>query len=147
MLPEGFIWTVEKQTDEETVLRFKPNPGFSPPTREARVFSAMAGEMVVNKAQMRIQSLKGKMLRDVTFGWWGVLGRLDAGGTFDVERRETGKGLWQITETHVHIHGHALLFKTISEEEDDVKSDFKQLPENTTLEEAAQAAMRQPEEH
>lgn len=145
MLPEGFIWTVEKKTEAETVLRFVPNPRFSPPTREAKVFSAMAGEMVVNNGQMRIQSLRGKMLRDVTFGWWGILGRLDAGGTFDVERRETGKGLWQITRTHVHISGHALLFKTISEQEDDVKSDFTELPENTTLEQAAQEAMRQPE--
>lgn len=26
MLPEGFIWTVEKKTEAETVLRFVPNP-------------------------------------------------------------------------------------------------------------------------
>jgi hypothetical protein len=75
------------------------------------------------------------MISDVTiFG--GLLGKLDAGGTFDVERRETGKSLWQITETHVHIHGHALIFKTISEEEDDEKTHFEELAADTSLHQA-----------
>jgi hypothetical protein len=39
-----------------------------------------------------------------------------------------GGGVWSITETHVHIQGHALIFKSISEQEDDVKSKFKKLP-------------------
>ena len=46
------------------------------------------------------------------------------------------KQVWQITETHVHIQGHALLFKTISEQEDDVKTDFKQLPDDVTMQKA-----------
>ena len=33
--------------------------------------------------------------------------------------------MWQITETHVHIGGHALLFKTIGEQEDEVKTEFR----------------------
>jgi hypothetical protein len=145
MLPNGFRWKIEKTTSTATILQFQPNPGFHPPTREARVFSAMAGTMVVNDSQQRIQGLKGHLIRDVDFGWWGVLGKLEAGGTFDVERHETGSGVWQITETHVHIHGHALLFKTISEEEDDIKTDFKRLPEETDLQQAAKIVMSQPE--
>jgi hypothetical protein len=75
------------------------------------------------------------MIQDVTIlGGW--LGRLYSGGTFDVERRETGAGVWQITETHVHINGHALIFKTISEQEDDVKSHFKELPASITMQQA-----------
>jgi len=45
-------------------------------------------------------------------------------------------GAWQITETHVHIQGHALLFKDISEQEDDVKSNFNQLPSNISFADA-----------
>ncbi len=67
----------------------------------------------------------------------GFLGSLYAGGTFDVERRQTGQGIWQITETHVHIQGHALIFKNILRAgRDEVKTEFKQLPGNTTLEQA-----------
>jgi hypothetical protein len=61
---------------------------------------------------------------------------MEAGGTFEVERRETGKGEWQITETHVHIQGHALLFKSISEQEDDEKSKFRRLPDNISIADA-----------
>ncbi len=66
----------------------------------------------------------------------GLFGDLKTGGSFDVERREIGKGKWQITETHVHIYGHALLFKSISEQEDDVKTEFKELPQAITLQQA-----------
>jgi hypothetical protein len=44
--------------------------------------------------------------------------------------------VWQIAETHVHIRGHALFFKTIGEQEDEVKTDFTLVPLGTTLEQA-----------
>jgi hypothetical protein len=44
--------------------------------------------------------------------------------------------VWQITETHVHIQGHALLFKSISEQEDDVKTKFQPLPDGVSFQEA-----------
>ena len=93
--------------------------------------------MMVDKEQHRIASLKGKLIQDVKI-LGGLLGNLDAGGTFDVERRQTGSNVWQITETHVHIQGHALIFHTISEQEDDVKTDFKPLPPDITIQQAKQ---------
>lgn len=127
MLPDAFLWTREGEQGNDTVLRFKPNPQFDPPTWQARVFAAMAGEMKVDNTEHRIVSLSGRMIHDVKF-WGGLLGSLRAGGSFDVERRQVGSGVWSITETHVHIQGHALIFKSISEQEDDVKSKFKELP-------------------
>ena len=102
----------------------------------------MAGDMKVDKTEHRIVSLKGRMIHDVKF-WHGALGYLKAGGSFDVERRNTGGGEWQITETHVHIEGRALIFKSISEQEDDVKSRFKQLSGNISLENAESLLMKQ----
>lgn len=135
LLPKAFLWTNEGEQGRSTVLHFRPDPNFRPPDMEARVFSAMEGEMLVDTQEHRIASLKGKLIQDVKiFG--GLLGSLDAGGTFDVERRQTGEHVWQITETHVHIQGRALLFHTISEQEDDVKSDFKPLPTNVTMQQA-----------
>jgi hypothetical protein len=135
LLPDGFLWSVTSTQGAETILHFKPNPQFRPPSRESRVFAATDGEMKVNNAQHRIVSLKGRLIHEVKFGG-GLLGRLDAGGTFDVERREVGKDLWQITETHVHMQGRALLFKSISEQEDDEKSKFTPLPEKLPLAQA-----------
>jgi hypothetical protein len=135
LLPEAFVWTNEGVKGNLTMLHFKPNPQFRPPDLESRVFAAMEGDMAVDTQQLRIASLKGKLIQDVKIGG-GFLGRLYAGGTFDVERRETGKAIWQITETHVHIQGHVLIFKTISEQEDDVKIDFKQIGDDVTLQKA-----------
>lgn len=144
LLPQAFVWTSSGQRDGNSVLHFKPDASFHPPNREAKVFAAMEGEMAVNDAQHRIVSLKGHLIRDVKFGG-GLLAELKAGGTFDVERRETAKGIWQITETHVHIAGHALLFKSIAEQEDDVKTNFKQLADGVTLQQAEKELMQQSE--
>lgn len=143
MLPNAFLWTVKAETPEATTFSFVPNPGFSPPTMEARVFAAMAGEIVVAKPENRIQRISGKLIRDVTFGF-GLLGRMEQGGTFNVERRSLAPKVWQITESHVHIQGHVLLFKTIGEQEDEVKTDLRPTPPATTLEEAANLLQGEP---
>lgn len=141
-LPVAFIWTVTSHNQWTTTFFFKPDPKFHPPSREARVFGAMEGEMTVNNAQQRIQELKGRLIHDVDFGW-GLLGKLNAGGSFEVQRREIGKGLWDIAETHVHIQGHALIFKSISENEDDVKTSWQREPDNVTLQQAADAVLKE----
>lgn len=132
LLPNAFIWSDVSVHGHDRTLHFKPDPNFDPPSHEARVFAAMEGDMVVNTSQMRIASLKGRLIHDVKFGF-GILGDLKAGGTFDVERREIGHHEWQISESHVHVNGHELLFKSISEQEDDVKSRFKRLPADISL--------------
>lgn len=144
MLPNAFDWTVVRRDAADTWLHFRPNPSFNPPTWESRVFAAMEGDMEVDNAGHRIVSLKGRLTREVKFAW-GLLGVLQPGGTFDAQRRELAPGIWEITETHVHIQGHALIFKSISDQEDDVKSRFEELPAGITLEEAEQKLMAQPD--
>ena len=143
MLPDAFIWSIVSKNKILTVFHFKPDPNFNPPGRQARVFAAMEGDMTVNNEQRRIKRLKGVLIHDVNFGW-GLLGSLKKGGSFQVDREQVAPGFWQITETHVHIQGRALLFKTISEQEDDVKSHFARQSDNVTLTQAAEAVMNQP---
>lgn len=140
MLPNAFIWTRIGEQGNSILLHFKPDPNFKPPTWESRVFAAMEGDMAIDKTDHRIVSLKGKMISAVKFGW-GIFGALEPGGWFQVERRQVGDGIWQITETHVHIQGRALIFKSISDQEDDVKSKFQRLPANITLDQAMQKLM------
>ena len=124
MLPNAFVWTKRSEDAEYITLDFKPNPDFDPPNMEARVMGLMAGEMVIARKDNRIKTLRGTLTDDVKIGF-GMLGRLRRGGTFDVERREVAPHSWQITETHVHIEGKALLFKTIGQQEDESKSGWK----------------------
>lgn len=139
MLPEAFDWKVAKVTESDDTLEFSPKPGFNPANMQARVLSAMAGEVVVDRKQHRMRTLSGRLTQDVTIGY-GLLGRLKEGGTFRVERREVKPGLWQITETHVHIDGKALLFKQIGQQQDEIESDFTQVPGGATMEQAATAS-------
>jgi hypothetical protein len=136
MLPDAFLWAIAGQNGAETTLRFKPDPQFRPPTREARVFAAMEGTMVVNIEQKRIQELKGTLTRDVNFGF-GLLGKLQKGGTFEIERQQIAPRIWAITITHVHIRGRALIFKSIGEEQDEVSSRYHPTPPSLSLEAAA----------
>ena len=142
LLPDAFIWNKTGEREGSILLHFTPNPQFSPPDMEARVFAGMEGDMAVDARQHRIVSLKGRLIRDIKIAY-GLLGQLNAGGTFNVERRELRPGLWEITETHVHIQGHALIFKTISENEDDVKSHFEQISSTTSLPQAETALLQQ----
>ncbi len=142
ILPDAFIWTLAGEKGNDTVLHFKPDPQFRPRNLEARVFATMEGDMAVDREQHRIASLKGRLIRDVKIGY-GLVGELKAGGTFDVERRELSPRVWQIAETHVHIQGHALIFKTISEEEDDVKAHFEQIAASMTLQQAQNELLHQ----
>jgi len=142
LLPQAFVWKIDAETPETVTLRFKPDPDFHPPDMEARVMGEMEGTLIVDKAQHRIRTMKGQLSEDVNIGF-GILGRLRKGGTFNVERRQVAPGLWQITETHVHIEGRALLFKTIGQQQDEVKSKFTPVPPGTTLE-AAVGLLNEP---
>jgi len=135
LMPQAFVWKVESETPELVTLSYRPNPDFDPPDMEARVMGAMSGTLTVTTQGHRIRTFKGRLGNDVTIGF-GFLARIKAGSTFDIERREVAPGYWQIAETHVHISGHALFFKTIGTQEDEVKSDFSLVPLGTTLEQA-----------
>ena len=139
MLPEAFIWKVAKASESEQTLSFTPKPDFRPTNLQARVLSAMGGEVVVDRRQHRMKTLSGRLTYDVTIGY-GLLGRMKQGGTFRVERREVKPGLWQIVETHVHIDGKALMFKQIGQQQDEIQSEFTQVPGSATLEQAAVAS-------
>jgi hypothetical protein len=136
LLPDAFLWTFAGENGELTTLNFKPDPKFDPPTRASRVFAAMEGTMLVNTEQKRIQQLKGTLTHDVNFGY-GLLGKLKKGGTFEIERQQIAPGIWAITTTHIHIHGRALIFKSISEEQDEVTSQYHRTPASLSLADAA----------
>ena len=137
MLPTAFTWKLEREDATAWTLHFEPDPQFRSPDMQSRVLGSMNGELVVDKKQFRIKTISGKLTQDVTIGF-GLLGRLREGGTFRVERREVNPGRWQITETHVHIDGKALMFKSIGQQQDEIQTDFQQVPGSTSLEAAAE---------
>ena len=146
LMAQAFVWKVESQTADMITLTYRPDPNFDPPNMEARVMGSMTGTMIVTNPDHRIRMFKGRLDNDVTIGF-GFLARIKTGSNFDIERREVAPGVWQITETHVHVSGHALFFKTIGQQEDEVKSDFALVPLGTTLEQAVGMLLAGPAKH
>jgi hypothetical protein len=144
LLPEAFIWTQTGATPTTTSLHFEPAPNFHPPTREARVFSSMTGDLTVDNQQHRICRIKGHLIHDVTFGG-GLLGRLKERSSFALEQQQVGPSLWELTAIHVHLEGNALLFKSVSLQEDDKRSRYQPERGDITLEQATTSVMSQPD--
>jgi hypothetical protein len=144
LLPIAFLWTQTGATATDTFLHFEPAPHFHPPTREARVFSSMAGDIIIDNRQHRILSMSGRLMYEIRFGG-GILGKLKEGSSFSLEQEQVGPSLWQLTAFHVRLEGNALLFKSISLQEDDKRSDFEPEPSTVTINQAATEVMSQPE--
>ncbi len=144
LLPGAFRWTQTDVNPTDTFLHFEPDPNFHPPTREAKVFSGMAGDVIVDNQQHRIRSMSGHLIQEVTFGG-GLLGKLKKGSSFSLEQAQVGISLWQLTAIHVHLDGNALLFKSVSLDQDDERSKFTSEDANITLTQAASLVMNMPQ--
>jgi hypothetical protein len=133
MLPDAFTFKYGKRRGELVQLIFTPNPRFKPPSHEAEVFHAMEGSVWVDSKQSRVEEIAGHLTHEVKFAG-GLLGHLDPGGTFDVKQAEVAPGYWELTLLNVHMKGKALFFKTISVQQDYSRQDFKQVPDDLTIE-------------
>lgn len=136
MLPDAFCYQYDGEDGQYVRLKFQPNPDFLPPSREARVFHAMAGMVLVEPKAKRLVELRGKLIKDVDFGW-GLLGHLYQGGTFHVKRENVGDGHWEMALLDVNIHGKALFFHTINAQQREDTTDYKKVPDNLDLAQGA----------
>jgi len=142
ILPDVFVFSYASRQGNFMTLKFRPNPTFRPPSLEARVFHGIEGEMTVDTKQERLVELNGHLMEDVTFGF-GVLGHLDRGSTFEIGQTEVVPKHWEMTTLQVNMKGKALLFKTIGVQVTENHSEFHRVPDDLTLEEAADILGRQ----
>jgi hypothetical protein len=131
LLPGGFLYQQNWDEGENVGLSFRPNPKFQPPNRDAQVFHAMEGTMIVDGSAKRLKEFRGQLVRDVVFGW-GILGRLRRGGVFEVRQDEVAAGHWELTLLDIQITGKALFFKTVGQQQHEERSDFHEVPGDLT---------------
>jgi hypothetical protein len=80
-------------------------------------------------------------MNSVTFGG-GILGHLERGGHFSVERTEIAPEDWEVTKMDVSMQGKALLFKTISIKQKEIHGNFERVSSNLTLADAAASLLK-----
>ncbi len=135
MLPNAFLFRYDGTQGKLVRVKFRPNPSFSPPTREAQVFHHMSGKILIDPGPKRLVEISGRLMSEVKF-FWGLLGHLDKGGTFRVKQVNLGNGHWEMSLLHVNMHGKALFFETIGVQEDNRYENYRANPSGITLKQA-----------
>ena len=125
-------------------LKFHPNPQFQPPSQELRVLEGMEGTMLIDATAGRIVRIEARLAQPVSFGW-GILARLNPGGTLLLEQRDVGQGRWQMTMLALHFTGKILLFKKLEIDSTRTTSDFRRMPDDLTLKEGLELLRKQDE--
>jgi hypothetical protein len=109
-LPDAFIIEFSNvEPDGRLKFTFTPNPKFSAKDRETQVFKGMRGRLWIDPTYERIAAVQGELFRDVNFGW-GILGRLNKGGKFEVVQTQILPGVWRITILNLDFKGRTFLF-------------------------------------
>jgi hypothetical protein len=108
-------------------LSFSPNPGFEPPDVEANIFRGLAGEVWIDQVQERLTRLDAHVIANVDFGW-GILGKLDKGGTIQLEQSDIGDHDWQLTRMKLNLKGKALMLKSLNIQLTEQATHFSQVP-------------------
>jgi hypothetical protein len=134
-IPDAFIFKYDGAENGQISLSFFPNPHYSAPTRELQVFRSMSGKMWIYRAEGRIARMDGSLFEDVTFGW-GLLGRLNKGGTFSVTQNRVGDDHWVYVSLDVKMVGHAVIFKSINVKQQERITDFHRISDNMTISQA-----------
>jgi hypothetical protein len=135
MLPDAFIYDYGERRGDRVQLNFKPNPRFRTHGFEEDVFHAMDGTLWVDEKQNRLAEINGHLSHGVKF-LGGLLGHLDKGGSFDVKQEPVAPAYWELTVLNVHMTGKALFFKTIGEQQEYYRTEFKRVPDNLSLSQA-----------
>ncbi|HEY6352025.1 MAG TPA: hypothetical protein VI636_21730 [Candidatus Angelobacter sp.] len=131
-IPDAFLFKYDGTEGNLTRLTFSPNPRYSPPTRELMVYHAMKGNLTIDRTSLRLVMIEGRLTEDVKFGW-GLLGHLDKGGTFKVIQQKVSANHWDQVFMDVNMTGRAVIFKTLNVKTKQILSDFRRVPDDTTM--------------
>jgi hypothetical protein len=129
-LPEAFVYHYVESgvgpTGAVEKFSFEPNPNFDPPDLETQALTAMAGEIWIDRAQLRVARLEAHLERDVDFGW-GILGRLYKDGWIVIEQNDVGNNQWRIVRFQMVMSGR-IIVKTKSFDTTEEESLFTPVP-------------------
>jgi hypothetical protein len=137
LMPEAFLYDYDGVEGILVRVRFRPNPSYNPSTYEGRVVHSLAGTILIDTQQKRLAKLSGRLINAVEFGY-GLLGHIDNGGTVEIGRVEVGPSQWKTALIDIQLSGRLVLFKTISKQEYEIRSDFHAVPDDLSLSQANQ---------
>ena len=132
LLPDAFLYQFVDDENGCHHLSFRPNPGFAPHSLQSRIYHAMSGEIWLDARMKRLVRLEGRLDQNVDFGF-GLLGRLDKGGWFRMQRVQVSPTEWKTDQLEIHMSGHAMLFNTIARQTSETRGGFAAVPPGLNL--------------
>ena len=147
VLPDAFVYKFlgmgEQAGNPCYRLGFVPNPNFVPPDRESQVYHGMQGELWIDQKYERLVRMDAHLISDVNFGW-GILGKLNQGGSILVEQEDVGSNHWEQNLLKLNLTGTILLIKPLVIKTTEIESDFQQVPKSWTYQDAIRALKATP---
>jgi hypothetical protein len=137
VMPQAFLYDYDGADGTFVRLKFRPDPSYNPPDYEARVLHSLAGTVLIDAQQKRLAKLSGQLINGVNFGF-GIFGHIDNGGTIEVGRVQVGPSQWKTALLNIQLTGRMILFKTISKQQYEVRSNFRAVPGDLSLSDANQ---------
>ncbi len=118
-------------------LSFTPNPNWTPPDLESKIFRGIAGDAWIDVAQERLTRLEGHFITDVTFGF-GILGKVYKGGSIGLEQTNVLVKDWELTSLKVNVTGKAFMIKSMNVRIEEDASHFTLAPAGLDYRQAIQ---------
>jgi hypothetical protein len=134
LLPQVFVYEYDGIEEDLVRIKFRPKPDYVPATYEARVIHSLAGTVLIDSEHKRLAKLAGQLMNRVDFGY-GLLGRIDS-GTVELGRVEVAPQQWKTAFINIRFSGRAVIFKSISKEQYERRSDFRTVSGELNLAEA-----------
>jgi hypothetical protein len=134
LMPQAFVYDYDGVEEKLLRIKFRPNPDYSPPTYEARVIHSLAGTILIDSEHKRLAKVAGHLMNRVEFGY-GLLGRIDS-GTVELGRVEVGPQQWMTAFISIHFSGRVAIFKTISKDQYERRSEFRVVSSDLSLSDA-----------
>jgi len=135
LLPDAFLYEYDGEENGCQRLSFRPNPDYPGRSLEARILHAASGTLWINLRYKRLARLYAHLDENVDLAF-GILGRLNKGGWFRLQRTQVSATDWKTERLEVHMAGRALLFKSISREACELRRGFVPVPAGINLAQA-----------
>jgi hypothetical protein len=143
--PKAFFFDYAGMEKRLLRFNFRPEPDFSPKDRETQMYRGMEGSVWIEPSQERIVRIEGILVKDVSFGW-GIVGRLNKGGIYEIAQTQLAPGKWRITTLDVNLKGKMFLFNSFRFQRKETNSRFQPVSSELTFQEAVQELLAVPEQ-
>jgi hypothetical protein len=142
-LPRALIFEFAGRENGLLRFTFRPDPEFSPRDHETQMYRGMEGALWLEPRQERIVRMEGRLVKDVSFGW-GIFGKLNKGGSYEIGQTQVAPGIWRITTLNIDVKGRVFLLNGFHLFRQENNSRFRPASASMTYREAVQALLTRP---